>query len=224
MKEIGARAENVVEIGTPKRPGRKKGRLAVAEGRPSRRQEIFDHAIILMREKGFVGTSVQDLADRLEFSKANFYYHIKSKEEMLYRISYETLQVKLDRIKAIVDSGTPHPQRMRAIIDCFVNLVVDHTAVISVYFEEKRHLTAPHFAKVTKLERQILDALADFYSEGVELGDFRDIEPSVAVLGILGMCFWMTKWYQPKGRLTAGVISDQLNTMLCEGYLLPRAR
>ena len=72
-----------------------------------------------------------------------------------------------------------------------------------MYFEEKRHLTAPHFAKVTKLERQILDALANFYREGVELGDFRDIEPSVAVLGILGMCFWLTKWYQPKGRLTA---------------------
>jgi len=223
MKETGARAENVVEIGTPKRPGRRKGRAA-AEGRPSRRQEIFDHAIILMKKKRFVGTSVQDLADRLEFSKANFYYHIKSKEEMLYRISYETLQVKLDRIKAIVENDTPHPQRMRALIDCFVHLVVDHTAVISVYFEEKRHLTAAHFAKVTKLERQIFDALASFYREGVERGDFRDLDPAVAVLGILGMCFWMTKWYQPKGRLTANVISDQLNTMLCEGYLLTGKR
>ena len=223
MKEQGARAENVVEIGTPKRPGRKKGGAA-PDGRLSRRQEIFDHAIILMREKGFVGTSVQDLADRLEFSKANFYYHIKSKEEMLFRISYETLQVKLDRIKAIVENDTPHPERMRALIDCFVHLVVDHTAVISVYFEEKRHLTAPHFAKVTKLERQILDALENFYREGVERGDFRDLDPAVAVLAILGMCFWLTKWYQPKGRLTAKTISDQLNTILREGYLLTGTR
>jgi len=187
----------------------------------SRRQEIFDHAILLMREKGFVGTSVQDLADRLEFSKANFYYHIKSKEEMLYRISFETLTKKLEKIKAILDTDVPHPQRMHAIIDCFVNLVVDHTAVISVYFEEKRHLTPQHLAKVTKLEREIFDAMADFYREGMEAGHFRNMDPAIAVLGMLGMCFWMTKWYQPKGRLSASIISQQLNALLAEGYLKP---
>src|SRR5262245_469129 len=98
MKEALAEPEDVVAI-RPRRSARRKER--VSPDRPSRRQEIFDHAILLMREKGFVGTSVQDLADRLEFSKANFYYHIKSKEEMLYRISFETLQAKLQRIKTI---------------------------------------------------------------------------------------------------------------------------
>jgi hypothetical protein len=38
------------------------------------------------------------------------------------------------------------------------------------------------------------------------------------------VCFWMTKWYQPKGRLSADLISDQLNTMLCEGYSASRSK
>jgi AcrR family transcriptional regulator len=223
MKEALAQPEDVedeIVDARPRRSARKRGQSTPE--RPSRRQEIFDHAILLMREKGFVGTSVQDLADRLEFSKANFYYHIKSKEEMLYRISFETLEKKLQRINTIVNSDLPHPQRMRAMVDCFVHLVVDHAAVISVYFEEKRHLSPAHLRKVIKLERQIFDAFAEFYREGVTKGYFRDIDPSVAVLGILGMCFWMTKWYQPQGRLSAKVISEQFNAILSDGYLLTK--
>jgi AcrR family transcriptional regulator len=189
-----------------------------------RRKEIFDLAILLMREKGFVKTSVQDLTDRLDFSKANFYYYIKSKEEMLYRISVETLSVKLEKIKAILDHNVPHPERMLALIDCFVKLVVDHTAVISVYFEEKRHLTPQHLAVVNKLERQIFDLLSDFYREGVETGDFRDVDPTIAAFGILGTCFWLTKWYQPKGPLSASAISQQVNALLSEGYRQPVRR
>ena len=193
-------------------------------GGHSRRQQIFDHAIVLMKEKGLVGTSVQDLADGLEFSKANFYYHIKSKEEMLYRISFETLNMKFEKLKAILNTDDPHPVRMRAVIDCFVHLLVDHTAVISVYFEEKRHLSPAHFKQVAKVERQILDALKDFYREGTERGYFKPLDPAVAMLGILGMCFWLSKWYRPKGRLTADVISAQLQALVDEGCLQPSAR
>jgi len=172
-----------------------------------------------MREKGFVGTSVQDLADGLEFSKANFYYHIKSKEDMLYRISFETLTLKFERIKAILNTDEPHTVRMRNIIDCFVHLMINHTAVISVYFEEKRHLTPAHLNKVSKVERQILDTLTDFYREGVREGAFKDLDPSVAILGMLGMCFWLSKWYRPKGRMGEQEIAKQLNALISEGYL-----
>src|SRR5882762_4913433 len=91
--------ERPVSVKIPRSSRRRTPQKSVAGGR---RQQIFDHAILLMKEKGFVGTSVQDLADGLEFSKANFYYHIKSKEEMLYRISFETLNMKFDRLKAIL--------------------------------------------------------------------------------------------------------------------------
>jgi AcrR family transcriptional regulator len=220
-QSIAADAEtNDAEIA----PSSRRSRTSSKGGRPSRRQEIFDNAIVLMHEKGFVGTSVQDLADRLDFSKANFYYHIKSKEEMLYRISYETLTLKFERIQKILDTDRSHAERMRAIIDCFVNLVIDHTAVISVYFEEKRHLSPAHFKKVTAVERQILDSLTSFYQEGVENGSFKDFDPAVAVLGILGMCFWITKWYRPNGRLTTETISSQLQEMVTSGYLHPSAR
>ena len=69
----------------------------------SRQRDIVAQAIRLMEEKGFAAVSVQHLADALEFSKANFYHHIESKEELLYEIFLETLQYSSSRIEAICE-------------------------------------------------------------------------------------------------------------------------
>ena len=61
------------------------------DGRIGKR-DIVEQAIRLMEEKGFAAVSVQHLADALEFSKANFYHHIESKEELLYEIFLDTLR------------------------------------------------------------------------------------------------------------------------------------
>ena len=52
---------------------------------PSRRSDILDRAADLIGRKGFAGMSARNIADELEFSKANFFYHIRSKEDLLYR-------------------------------------------------------------------------------------------------------------------------------------------
>jgi len=66
----------------------------------SRRRDIVDQALLLMEEKGFAAVSVQHLADALEFSKANFYHHIKSKEKLLYEVFVDTLQFAIANIGA----------------------------------------------------------------------------------------------------------------------------
>ena len=61
------------------------GRRAVkASQRSPRREQIIDRAVALMQEKGYLGTSIQDVADELDFTKAAFYYFVKNKEELLY--------------------------------------------------------------------------------------------------------------------------------------------
>ena len=81
--------------------GRKPSRKRPLVRRPrstaeSRKRDIVEQAIRLMEEKGFAAVSVQHLADALEFSKANFYHHIESKEELLYEIFLDTLRSQLE--------------------------------------------------------------------------------------------------------------------------------
>ena len=65
---------------------------------PARRQAIIDEAIRLMHAKGYAATSIQDVANQFDFTKAAFYYYVKNKEELLYEVLLQTLQETVERI------------------------------------------------------------------------------------------------------------------------------
>ena len=57
---------------------------------------------MLMQEKGFAGMSARELAHSLDFSKANFFYHVRNKEEILYQIFVETLEYFLSGVEEVL--------------------------------------------------------------------------------------------------------------------------
>jgi AcrR family transcriptional regulator len=54
-----------------------------AGGSLSTRERILDVALDLFIEKGYDGTSLREIAERLHFTKAALYYHFASKEDIL---------------------------------------------------------------------------------------------------------------------------------------------
>ena len=100
-----------------RKPSRKRPRAPSRSTAESRKRDIVEQAIRLMEEKGFAAVSVQHLADALEFSKANFYHHIESKEELLYEIFLDTLRYSSGRIEAILNGSDSLPDKLRALIE-----------------------------------------------------------------------------------------------------------
>ena len=189
----------------------------------SRRQQIFKKALALMHRNGFHGTSVQDVADELKFTKAAFYFHVESKEEMLYEISLQTLNLMVEQMTAISQSKESADNKIRKVIDCYVKLMVHQPALFSVYFREKGFLSRKHRSNANRMERNILRVLEKIYEEGVRQQQFTHNDPAVAVLGILGMCFWVYNWYRKRGRLSANEISKVFQSIVLSGILQKRA-
>ena len=48
-----------------------------------KQKKILDVAVELFKEKGYMGSSVRDLATKLNIKAASLYAHIRSKEEIL---------------------------------------------------------------------------------------------------------------------------------------------
>ena len=59
---------------------------AAKNGRGTRRElvenEMYEHAIRLFAERGFAGTSLQDIADAMGVTRPALYYYVKSKDEL----------------------------------------------------------------------------------------------------------------------------------------------
>ena len=68
-----------------------RGRAAC--GRTARRElvenEIYEQATRLFAERGFAGTSLQDIADAMGITRPALYYYVKSKDELLAKLVTE---------------------------------------------------------------------------------------------------------------------------------------
>jgi len=201
-------------------PGRRRPRATLAE---TRKRDIVEHAVRLMEEKGFAAVSVQHLADALEFSKANFYHHVESKEELLYEIFADTLQYASERIEAILNSDVSIPDKLRALIEFYVSLMTDRRAVMLVWFKERAHLNKAHQAVITQLERRVTTLLEKLYASGIAEGFFKPMDTTIVRLAVFGMCFHLTKMPKTPNRAYVTTITRQLQELVTTGLLTPSA-
>jgi AcrR family transcriptional regulator len=177
-----------------------------------------------MGERGFVGTTVEDVTDHLDLTKAAFYYYVENKEELLFQISTQTLELADTRISAIERSSGPADAKLGEMIDSFVNLVAERPEFFTVYFQEKGHLSPDHLKAVTRIERKIATALERVIRDGIAAGLFRTTDPAVAAFAILGMCFWVYKWFKPQGRASVAEVSSDFQALGQQGLALRSGR
>jgi hypothetical protein len=105
------------------------------------------------------------------------------------------------------------------MVDSFVRLVAERPAFFTVYFQEKGHLGADHLRSVTRTERKIAGALERVLRDGMARGTFRVADPAVLAFAILGMCFWVYKWFRPAGRSSVDEVSRIFQALVLDGTL-----
>ncbi|MFD0373276.1 TetR/AcrR family transcriptional regulator [Streptomyces sp. NPDC059071] len=69
----------------------------MAQARGNTRQRIQDVALELFAEQGYEKTSLREIAERLDVTKAALYYHFKTKEDILVSI-FEDLTRPMDEL------------------------------------------------------------------------------------------------------------------------------
>ncbi|HEY2593801.1 MAG TPA: TetR/AcrR family transcriptional regulator, partial [Chloroflexota bacterium] len=55
--------------------------------------------------------------------------------------------------------------------------------------------------------------------DGVAAGEFRPMDTRIVMLGMIGMCNYLFRWYRPEGRLTPDQIADELIEMVMQGVV-----
>ncbi|MEV6344784.1 helix-turn-helix domain-containing protein [Actinoplanes sp. NPDC051851] len=79
-------------------------------------------AIELFTEKGYEATSLREIAERLEITKAALYYHFSSKESIVASI-FEAHLASLDEMVAWAKEQPPGPDLRVQMVDRMVDMV-----------------------------------------------------------------------------------------------------
>jgi AcrR family transcriptional regulator len=183
---------------------------------------LLEVAVRVFTERGYDGTSMEDLARAAGITKSSFYYHVSGKEELLRR----SLDRALDGLFAVL--GEQQAQEGRAI-DRLEHVV---RRSIEVLVDQLPHVTLLLRVRGnTKVERRALERRREFgravtklVAEAVQEGDLRGgIDEGLAARLLFGMVNSVVDWYRPDGGpLTAASLADAVISLTVDGWRQPR--
>ncbi|MCW3161967.1 TetR/AcrR family transcriptional regulator [Chryseobacterium oryctis] len=105
-----------------------------------KQKKILDVAVELFKEKGYMGSSVRDLATKLNIKAASLYAHIHSKEEILEWICFGIAHDFFAELQKVKNTDIPPKDKLNLFIDKHLSVVHKNRDVTHIYSNEWKHL------------------------------------------------------------------------------------
>ena len=179
---------------------------------------ILDVARQLFSKKGYGGTSIGDITGRLGVSKPALYYYFKNKMEILETLHSKAFKELIDSYERLDNSDIPPEKKFVKIVENHANVVAKNVDLVKIFFLDEKEIPKKVVKTVREKRRAYTKQLIQLFQKGVKKGAFRDVNPKIAVYGILGACNWLLMWYTPTGRLDSCKIADTISDLLYTGY------
>ena len=205
----------------PSLPARRKAARAGASPLPrlARKSDILNRAMQLIDERGFANLSLGDIADEIGIKREGLYYYYKNRFDILLAIVTPTAGELVSGLKDILKQDVPPDVKLRrAIENHLIRFERAHTqtriALRDTYFQENEEV----LSKMRPIWEGYGDLWIRLVREGQKRKVFRsDIDARVAAFGILGMCNWISRWYNPKKRIGVRELIDSYSNLALGG-------
>ncbi len=139
-------------------------------GRPrgSTKERILDIALELFNEQGYDKTSLREIAERLQVTKAALYYHFERKEDILLQLHLRLHALGRDVLDRLgnLDASADRGEAWLELLDQFIDQIVANRDLFLLHqrnhnaFEELNH-SEHHDAEHEDLEEMLRRFLAD---------------------------------------------------------------
>lgn len=179
-----------------------------------RYDQIYETAARLFYEKGYASTSLQDLANAVGLQKGSLYHYINSKEDLLFGITEYAHNFFLELVGGIDDTALTPLETIERTLRLHAEFAAEHFHVTAAFYNDRSALSEDRQHRVIETRDAYEAKLRQLVIEGQETGEIAaDLDPRMAVFGILGMINWINQWYRPDGQFSAKEIGAAFATM-----------
>ncbi|WP_010142338.1 TetR/AcrR family transcriptional regulator [Oceanicola sp. S124] len=196
------------------------GRPADEEETSERVRGLLDVGARLFAEKGFEATSMRDISQAAGVSKALLYHHFKSKDDIYARIAFMATQHLNTFVEERIPADGTAADKVRAYMRAAATFFAEHrtawmAASTAFWSDPDRHRMEIRVAR----RRQFEERLRDLIREGVDSGEFEEVDPAITGRLILSGINWMHRWWSPDGDKTAQQIADAYADIVLNGVI-----
>lgn len=181
-----------------------------------RKENIVAKASVLFAHRGFLGTSVSDLAAACSTSKALVYHYFGSKEDILYAVMSNHLDALLEAVEKVESLGSFTPaEKLRHLTHEFVALYVGAADFQKVLLNDLENLPPELNADIVKRQRRIVESV-DAAIVGLTANQAADEITPMTML-YFGMINWAHTWYDPSGPMKPERLADLVVSLFLDG-------
>ncbi|TDQ53163.1 TetR family transcriptional regulator [Actinorugispora endophytica] len=186
-------------------------------GRPGHDAEsVLRVAVRVFNERGYDGTSMEDLARALGVTKSAIYHHVSGKEDLLRR----SLDHALDALFAVTrEPGAatgPAIDRLEHVVRGSVLVLAERLPHVTLLLRVRGN---------TEVERRALERRREFnrfvgalVRDCVREGSVRpDVDPLLVSRLLFGMVNSLVEWYRPDRGLDPADLADSLTSVAFGG-------
>ena len=175
--------------------------------------QIYEQATRLFAERGFAGTSLQDIADAMGMTRPSLYYYVKNKDQLLARLVTEITEGPAGIAEEIAGRDADAVTKLRELVGVTAAQQARHAARFQLVIRSESELPDDLAAAHESAKRRVLDGFVRIVDQGVRSGEFRPRPVRTTALALIGMCNWIAWWFRAGGAQSVEEVAEQMAEM-----------
>ncbi|MGI5867212.1 MAG: TetR/AcrR family transcriptional regulator [Syntrophaceticus schinkii] len=154
-----------------------------------KREQILDAAATLFADKGFYAATVEEIASRAGIGKSTVYEYFSSKDHIFQETLKEGLESYMEAMKGRLKQPCSVRDVLTAIGTAHFNFIKERTHIARILADEYNSQSPWAMELLLQLRERRILMFASLISQGIELGEFRKMDPRTGAevfLGVLG--------------------------------------
>jgi AcrR family transcriptional regulator len=187
-----------------------------------RQAELLQIAADLFAERGYVATTVRDIAEAAGILSGSLYHHFDSKESMIDAILSTFINKTLAAYDEVVAQGRSPKETFEQLVHVSLGSMVSDRSAILIYQNESRFLAQEQrFSYLRDAHRKFERIWTRVLERGIEEGEFRpNIDPKLIYRLVRDTVWTAPRWWRPGGSMKPDRIIEQYLAVLVDGIAL----
>lgn len=184
-----------------------------------RRSEILRRATEVFERQGVKQTSIEDIAKAVGIKREAIYYYFKGQREILAEIILPQSHSLLINLRNVVHSNRPFADKLHDAIQSHLQSFNPSYLEMTVALREDHFFGSDDkFKDLRRVWGDYSNMWTQLIKEGQESGEFRsEPNPRLISYAILGMCNWLSRWFDPGKDISIEEIIETYFSFALEG-------
>lgn len=176
---------------------------------PTKRR-LYETAMELFGRHGYHAVSIRDIAQALGQQPSAIYFHVPSKQELLYELALIGHRGHLEALRSsLLEAGADPVDQLRVLVTAHVGGHMTYPSMARLTNRELGALTPEQLRLVLDIRMQTEQVFIDVIERGRRMGVFGTEDAFLASKAIGAMGVRLPEWWAPGGPRTREQVIEQ---------------